>query len=153
MRSELQARCPNAWFAGQRTGADLAAHFASADLFVFPSLTETFGNVTAEAMASALPVVAFDYAAAGQLICSGTNGMLAPFGDTAAFIASVTELARDGERRRAMGARARLSAGELNWDGVVARFESVLTCVIAQAAPSTGVAAAVASGVSARSSA
>ncbi|MBW8758784.1 MAG: glycosyltransferase family 1 protein [Burkholderiales bacterium] len=71
MRKELQARCPHAVFAGQRLGEDLAAHYASADLFLFPSITETFGNVTTEAMASGLAVVAFDYAAAQRVIRDG----------------------------------------------------------------------------------
>jgi UDP-2,3-diacylglucosamine pyrophosphatase LpxH len=76
---------PRAWmrehpghiYAGMRHGEDLAAHYASADLFLFPSLTETYGNVTLEAMASGLPVVAFRMAAAAELIRHGHNGMLA----------------------------------------------------------------------------
>ena len=67
MRAELAARCPQAVFAGQRGGEDLAAHFASADLFLFPSLTETFGNVTIEAMASGLPVVALRLRGGGAM--------------------------------------------------------------------------------------
>jgi glycosyltransferase involved in cell wall biosynthesis len=130
LRAELQSRCPKAVFAGQRTGADLAAHYASADLFLFPSLTETFGNVTTEAMASGLPVLAFDYAAAGQLIRSGENGLLAPFGDGDAYIRLAAELASNDALRRVMGERARQTAGELSWDGVVARFEAVLVDVI-----------------------
>ena len=135
MRAELQHRCAHAWFAGQRIGQDLAAHYASADLFVFPSLTETFGNVTAEAMASALPVVAFDYAAAAQLIRSGDNGVLVPFGNAGDFVHQVSELAADAGRRRAMGERARHAAAALQWDGVVVRFESVLQALVAQPVP------------------
>ncbi|MBS1138424.1 MAG: glycosyltransferase, partial [Proteobacteria bacterium] len=67
-RRALERDWPQHIFAGMRTGEDLAAHYASADLFLFPSLTETFGNVTAEALASGLAVVAYDYAAAGQLV-------------------------------------------------------------------------------------
>ncbi|MDP1109302.1 glycosyltransferase, partial [Klebsiella pneumoniae] len=70
MRAELAARAPDAVFAGQRSGDDLAAHYAGLDLFLFASLTETFGNVTTEAMASGCAVVAFESAAAGELIRS-----------------------------------------------------------------------------------
>jgi glycosyltransferase involved in cell wall biosynthesis len=130
MRAELQARCPSVVFAGQRTGQDLATHYASADLFVFPSMTETFGNVTAEAMASGLPVVAFDYAAAGQLIRPGDNGLLAPFGDTQAFMRCALELAANTPRLRRMGLQACQDAKLLDWDGIVERFENVLSTLI-----------------------
>src|SRR5690606_26563687 len=59
---------PEIILAGMRIGDDLASHYASADMFLFPSLTETFGNVTLEAMASGLCVVAYDYAAAAEVI-------------------------------------------------------------------------------------
>jgi glycosyltransferase involved in cell wall biosynthesis len=130
MRAELEARCPDAIFAGSRHGEDLAAHYACADLFVFPSLTETFGNVTTEAMASGLPVVAFDRAAAGQLIRSGENGVLVPGTDAEAFTKAVCELATDDARRLAMGPAARATACGLGWDDVVQRFESVLDAAI-----------------------
>jgi glycosyltransferase involved in cell wall biosynthesis len=138
-RAALQARFPQAIFAGQRTGEDLAAHYASADMFLFPSLTETFGNVTPEAMASGLPVVAFDYAAAAQLIRSGHNGALVPFGDTAAFVRRAVDLAADRMGRRAMGEQARRSSGDWDWDGIVAGFEGVLALVIRQGAHSAWV--------------
>ena len=103
LRDELKARWPRAVLAGQRTGPDLAAHYASADLFLVPSVTETFGNVAIEAMASGLPVVAFNYAAAAQLIRDDDNGCLVPFGDDAAFIKVAARLADDAPRRRWMG--------------------------------------------------
>ena len=130
LRDELKTRWPVAVLAGQRTGHDLAAHYASADLFLFPSVTETFGNVTIEAMASGLPVVAFNYAAAAQLIRDDDNGCLVPFGDDAAFIKVASRLAGDAPRRRWMGERARHGACDAGWDGIVARFESVLLNVI-----------------------
>ena len=136
LRARISERCPGAIMAGQRTGDDLAAHYASADLFLFPSLTETFGNVTTEAMASGLPVVAFDYAAAGRLIRSGENGLLVSFEDTAAFIDGAVVLASDRSRARAIGRRARATACECGWDAVVDRFEAVLGGVLrADASP------------------
>ena len=126
MRKELQARCPDAIFAGQRTGADLATHYASADLFLFPSVTETFGNVTTEAMASGLAVVAFDYAAAQRLIQHGQNGALVPFNDNAAFVATAARTAADLANCRALGARARTSVMALDWDSIAAQVEGVM---------------------------
>jgi glycosyltransferase involved in cell wall biosynthesis len=131
MRAELAAAWPQAIFAGQRTGEDLAAHYASADLFLFPSLTETFGNVTAEAMASGLPVVAYDYAAASQLIRHRDSGMLVPPGERLAFADAAVSVAIDPGARSAIGARARTAALANGWDGVVARFEQVLAAAIA----------------------
>ncbi len=129
-RDELHGQCPSAFFAGHCHGERLAAHYASADLFLFPSLTETFGNVTTEAMASGLAVVAFEHAAAAQLIRSGDNGMLAGCDDEHAFVQAAIDLAIDPERRRALGTQARRSACELDWDVIVQRFEGVVASLI-----------------------
>ena len=143
MRQELRTRCPTAIFAGQRGGDDLAAHYASADLFLFPSVTETFGNVTTEAMASGLAVVAFDYAAAARLIRDGANGALVPYEDNDAFVRTAARVAADRARCRAFGEHARSSARELDWDSVVLQFEGVLAGVMR--APETQVGYAFAS--------
>ena len=134
LQEELHAACPGALFAGQRRGEDLAAHYASADLFLFPSLTETFGNVTTEALASGLPVVAFDYAAAAQLIVDGEQGVRVPFGDSRAFVDAALALAFDPARRERLGRAARERALALDWDAVVQRFELVLAEAIRQGA-------------------
>jgi glycosyltransferase involved in cell wall biosynthesis len=124
-RKELAARCPDAIFAGLRSGADLATHYASADMFLFPSVTETFGNVTPEAMASGLPVLAYDYAAAAQLIESGRNGLLARFDEAPEFIRQALLLASDAEAARGMALQARQTACELEWDRIVGQIEAV----------------------------
>ena len=124
-RKELQARCPDAIFAGMRHGADLAAHYASGDLFIFPSLTETFGNVTTEALASGLPVLAFDYAAAHQLVKPGVNGQLAPFGNMPELVRLAADMAQDRAALRQMGLQARYTSETLGWDQIVARIETI----------------------------
>ncbi len=136
-RDELKSRSPSALFAGHRHGKDLAAHYASADLFLFPSLTETFGNVTTEAMASGLPVVAFEHAAAAQVIRCGDNGLLANCADASAFVRAAVDLSNDPERRRLFGERARHTACALDWAVIVARFEGVLSTLI-QDVPAVG---------------
>jgi glycosyltransferase involved in cell wall biosynthesis len=125
-RASLQARMPNAVFAGVRTGTDLAAHYASGDLFLFPSLTETYGNVTLEAMASGLAVVAFDYAAAGELIESGVNGVVVPRGERESFVSCAATLAAEPTRLREIGERARATCAEHSWERVVQQLEGVL---------------------------
>src|SRR5690606_41731572 len=73
-REGLQPATPDLVFCGIRRGEDLARHFASADLFAFPSRSETFGNVTLEALASGVPTVAFDYGAAREFLRDGVHG-------------------------------------------------------------------------------
>jgi glycosyltransferase involved in cell wall biosynthesis len=126
----LRGQWPDAIFTGMLRGETLAAHYASADIFLFPSLTETFGNVTLEAMASGLPVVAFDYAAAGQHIRHGSNGLLASFGDNCEFAAAAGTLidihADDPVRFAGIGAQARETAEKLDWSHIVSELEHVL---------------------------
>ena len=124
-RPTLQAACPEAIFAGSRTAEDLSAHYASADAFLFPSLTETFGNVTPEAMASGLPVLAYDYAAAAQLIEHGENGLLAAYGVAPDFIAQATRLAADPQHAWRMGVAARKTTERLTWDAVIDQVEAL----------------------------
>lgn len=123
-RESLRAACPEALFAGVCSGEDLAAHYASADLFLFPSLTETFGNVVPEAMASGLAVLAFDHAAAGQLIRSGDNGLLVPAEHRQAFIEAARQLAREHSLSVKLGRQACASVSRLGWDQVGQRVES-----------------------------
>lgn len=132
-RAKLQRDNPGIVFAGMRTGEDLAAHYASGDVFLFPSITETYGNVTIEAMASGLAVVAYDYASAREHIRHHVNGLLAPFDNGDAFINLAAALARDDARVRELGARARETAGRLDWTCIVAEFERAMLEVSATA--------------------
>jgi glycosyltransferase involved in cell wall biosynthesis len=118
---------PDLVFAGFRTGDDLAAHYASADVFLFPSETETFGNVTLEAMASGLGVIAYDYAAARVHIENGASGLAIPEGDREGFIAAAVRLARAPELLPPMRRRARTAMEMVDWALVVERFERLLT--------------------------
>jgi glycosyltransferase involved in cell wall biosynthesis len=135
MRSELMARCPGAHFARQRRGEDLARCYASADLFLFPSVTETYGNVVNEALASGLAVVAFDCAGAAQTIRTGESGWLVPEGDTHAFLAAACGVAGDRERMRALGLKARQVALGLDWEAIIDRLEGVLHTVMRSPLP------------------
>ena len=129
-RQTLQRQHPDLIFAGARVGAELAAHYASGDLFVFPSLTETFGNVVTEAMASGLPVIAFDYAAAHEYLQSGVNGITVPFNDQAAFVQACRASVADREHLRRLGQAARASALTLGWERVLKRVEEQAGAVI-----------------------
>ena len=125
-RARLEAAHPGARFVGVRSGADLAAHYASADVFVFPSLTDTFGNVVMEALASGLAVVSHDCAAASEHVADGRSGVLVAPGDEAGFIAATAALAGDPARRAGLAAGAVAAARRATWDEVLARFETDL---------------------------
>ena len=120
--------------AGRLVNGELSAHYASADVFLFPSVTETFGNVTLEAMASGLAVVAYRYAAARQHIEHGVSGLLAESGDRAGFLAQAERLARDPALARELGRAARRAAEPVSWERITLDFEAVLRDVqLAQA--------------------
>ena len=124
-RTALQAQCPDAVFAGFRTGTDLAQHYASADVFLFPSLTETFGNVTLEALSSGLPVVAFEHAAAKELIVSEMHGLLAHPSDPMQFISHALQVATNAALRQHMQRHVRDRATEMGWSAIMERLEGV----------------------------
>lgn len=123
LRARLQALYPAARFVGMLRGEALAAHYASADILLFPSESETFGNVTLEAMASGLGVVAFDLAAASEYIVNGRNGWLVRPGNEEGFISCAIRAARrPAQRHRLMHQRARQRAEQLTWPQVVDQF-------------------------------
>lgn len=126
LRESLARRHTDCLFVGAKHGEELAAHYASADLFLFPSLTETFGNVVSEALASGLPVVAFDCAAAASLIEDSKNGLRVPPGDTDGFIAAACQAALIEERRSLWRMACPTSVSHLDWERIHDSFESLL---------------------------
>ncbi len=130
LRKPLEESCPEAIFAGVRKGEDLAAHYASADLFLFPSLTETFGNVVPEALASGLAVLSYASAAAKELIVTGQNGVLVPAGDELAFVNASVELALDAPRIARMRAASAASIAHLGWEAIYDTFVDTLNAVL-----------------------
>lgn len=121
-RKTITRRLPEAIFTGFQTGEALARHYASADMFIFPSLSETFGNVVPEAMASGLAVVAFDHAAAKELITHDVNGRLVPPGDDQGFIQAASELCEQPALYASLGREARKRASSLSWSHIGDRF-------------------------------
>jgi glycosyltransferase involved in cell wall biosynthesis len=107
---------PNTTFVGEVHGAELARLYASADLFCFPSTTDTFGQVLLEAAASGLPVIAAAAGGALELVEDGETGMLVPPDDPAALADAVRSLARHPHRRALLAAAARTRALEHTWE-------------------------------------
>lgn len=126
LRARLQQQTPDAIFVGQQSGVALAQHYASSDIFLFPSTTETFGNVTLEALASALLVVAFRSGAAAVHVEDCTSGVLVDYGDEQGFIAGACALAQQFRWLAPMRQSARDAALQASWDAVISRFESFL---------------------------
>lgn len=125
-RAALKAAHSDHVFAGMRRGEDLARHFASGDLFLFPSLTETFGNVTLESLASGVPVVAFDYGAAREHVRDGVDGRTVPTGRPDRFVDAAVTLAREPALRRRMGESGRSTMRALEPAAVAAELARLL---------------------------
>ena len=124
MREPLQRAYPDFVFCGVQRGESLARHFASGDLFLFPSRSETFGNVVLEALASGVPVIAFDYGAAREHVREG--GALAPDGDAAGFIAAALRLGCDTAALHHARNAARNAVAHLKPECVAADFDALL---------------------------
>jgi glycosyltransferase involved in cell wall biosynthesis len=131
MAEKLRKRNLGYLIAGRLVNGELSAHYASADVFLFPSTSETFGNVTLEAMASGLAIVAYGYAAARQHLEHGRSALLPPLDDEPAFIRDARMLVGDPKLARRLGAAARAAAESLTWERIAQDFEKVLLDVAA----------------------
>jgi glycosyltransferase involved in cell wall biosynthesis len=117
---------PECIFAGFFSRDEIGRHYASADIYVHASLTETFGNVLTEAMASGLASVGFDYAAARMFVKDGVNGLTAPPADSEALIAAAVRLATDADLRSRLRIAGRTAVEAQSWERVIAQFEGDL---------------------------
>ena len=124
-RAELQARCPDAVFLGMCDHQTLSTVYPSADLFLFPSLTETFGNVTLEALACGTPVLAFDSAAASELVQATRNGWLVQGESEEDYLQKALTATRDTAALMAMRTPTCESVAALDWLQIVMQVESI----------------------------
>ena len=129
-RAWLEKRLPESIFTGFLIGDELATAYASSDVFLFPSDTESFGNVTLEAMASGLPTVCANATGSRSLVAPGVTGFLVETGDCDGFVSSVRLLLEDPDLRERMGAAARQRSLEFGWDDpmrrILERYEALL---------------------------
>jgi len=129
-REELEARLPNTTFTGFLEGEDLARAYASSDVFLFPSDTETFGNVTLEAMASGVPTICARAVGSRDLVEDGGTGRLCSPGDVPAFTRATRELVEDASRRNRMSTAAFERAQNFRWETILEKvnryYDSVL---------------------------
>jgi glycosyltransferase involved in cell wall biosynthesis len=119
---EFSESLPEALFTGYLTGGELAAAYASADIFVFPSTTDTFGNVIIEAQASGLPVIVSDSGGPKELVENDRNGLITRSHDVEDLTRAIRELVADPERRKQMGNLARESVINRTWPDAFRKF-------------------------------
>jgi phosphatidylinositol alpha 1,6-mannosyltransferase len=117
--ARMKAALPNGIFTGFLHGDALARAYASADVFLFPSESETFGNVTLEAMASGLPSVCANASGSRSLVVDGVTGYLVDPASEAAYVVKLGDLVRDSELRAKMGQDARARAQSFSWDHIL----------------------------------
>ncbi len=129
IRDSLIKEHPECIFAGFYSRYEIGRYYASADIYIHASLTETFGNVLTEAMSSGLAVAGFDYAAAKQFIRHGENGLTAPCNDPAGLIDLSVSLAHDETLRTKLARAARIGFENQSWDNVIGKFEADLLAV------------------------
>jgi glycosyltransferase involved in cell wall biosynthesis len=120
--STLAELLPEATFTGYLAGEELATAYASADIFIFPSTTDTFGNVIIEAQASGLPVIVSDVGGPKELVADGVSGLITKALDPQALADAVRQLASNADLRAQMAARARESVEHRSWPAAFQKF-------------------------------
>jgi glycosyltransferase involved in cell wall biosynthesis len=130
LKAELMRAHPEYTYIGFYSREEIGRCYASADLYVHPSLTETFGNVLTEAMASGLPVAGFDYAAAHEFVRHEENGLVVPCDQADALVAAGVRLATNDALRHRLGARARHALLTRSWSHVAERFAADLDRIV-----------------------
>lgn len=128
---EIKKQMPKAYFLGHLDHAELAIYYASADVFFFPSVTETFGNVVLEAMASGLPAVIADGGGSKDFIEEGVNGYLCPPSEAKVYLKHITHLLENPEIRLRMGQAAQAYSQGFDWDSLARIYFSDLKNVSA----------------------
>lgn len=135
-REELMEYLPEAHYTGFLEGEDLARAYASSDIFLFPSHTETFGNVTLEAMSSGLPCVVADAIGSKSLVAHGINGLLAEKQNVKDFTKKLEKMVADDELRKKMAKASREKALQYEWDAIngalVANYREALKLPLPQ---------------------
>lgn len=117
-KSEMQQWLPEAVFTGTLRGDELSTAYASSDLFLFPSISETFGNVTLEALASGLPSFVADAPGSKSLVTPALNGCIAKPKSPEDFARKMSPLIESEERRKTFSAEARKAAERYSWDEI-----------------------------------
>jgi len=125
LKEQFQKRYPEIIFPGMLSQSNLAAYYASSDLFIFPSQTETFGNVTLEALASGIPVLAFDCAAARDWVQTGVNGWLVAENNPEGFAAQAVTIFNSKDLLDQITQSTRQQVVHLDWDQIAEQVESV----------------------------
>ena len=125
LKDQFQQRYPDIIFPGMLSQPNLAVYYASSDLFVFPSQTETFGNVTLEALASGIPVLAFDCAAARDWVQTGINGWLVAESNPEGFAAQAVDIFNSKDALDRITQSTRQQVVHLDWDQIAEQVESV----------------------------
>jgi glycosyltransferase involved in cell wall biosynthesis len=126
LKEQFQQRYPEIIFPGMLSQTDLAKYYASSDLFVFPSQTETFGNVTLEALASGIPVLAFDCAAAKDWVQTGMNGWLVSENHQDGFAAQAVSVLKQPLILDQVTQSTRQQVIHLDWSQIAEQVEMVL---------------------------